>query len=75
MNPLQLESWSNYTLPAWIPSRASAEIVWIPVSERGILISLGGVVDPAYANVDQQNNASINAASVGCKGRLVVLTY
>ena len=64
MNPLQLEAWNNYTLPDEIPSRASAEIPWLPYGERGILILIGGVIYPAYANVNQKNNASINAASV-----------
>ena len=66
MSVQQQEKWNNYTLPAAAPGRASAEIAWVPVSEQGILVAIGGVIDPAYANVNQTNNASVNAASVGC---------
>jgi hypothetical protein len=64
MDPLHLESWKNHTLPDEAPGRASAEIVWVPVSEKGILIAIGGVVYPAYANIYQKNNASLDASSV-----------
>ncbi len=58
------ETWSNYTLPTTVPGRASAEIAWVPVAEQGLLVAIGGVVDPAYANINQTNNASTNYASV-----------
>jgi hypothetical protein len=58
------EKWNNYTLPTTVPGRASAEIAWVPVSEQGILVAIGGVIDPAYATVAQSNNDSVNAASV-----------
>jgi hypothetical protein len=64
MSVQQQEKWNNYTLPTTVPGRASAEIAWVPVSEQGILVAIGGVIDPAYANVNQTNNASTNAASV-----------
>jgi hypothetical protein len=60
----QQQTWKNHTLPSEIPGRASAEIVWVPVSKKGILVAIGGVIYPAYANVNQKNNASANAASV-----------
>ena len=66
----QQETWDNYTLPTEAPGRASAEIVWIPVSKQGILVALGGVIFPAYDNVNQTNNASANAASVSFTPRL-----
>jgi hypothetical protein len=66
----QKETWSNYTLPTTVPGRASAEIAWIPVSEQGLLVAIGGVIDPAYANVNQTNNASVNAASVSFSVRI-----
>ena len=65
MSVQQQEKWTNHTLlPDVAPGRASAEIAWVPVSEQGILVAIGGVIDPAYANVNQTNNASTNAASV-----------
>jgi hypothetical protein len=64
MTVQQQETWNNFTLPTEVPGRASAEIVWVPVSEHGILVALGGVIYPAYDNITQQNNASANAASV-----------
>jgi hypothetical protein len=60
----QQETWNNYTLPPSVPGRASAEIAWVPVAEQGVLVAIGGVIDPAYVNVNQTNNASVNAASV-----------
>lgn len=45
------EKWSNVTLPDSISGRASAELVWVPVGEKGILVALGGVVDPAFVTV------------------------
>ncbi|KAJ5355145.1 uncharacterized protein N7496_012357 [Penicillium cataractarum] len=39
-------SWTNTTLPPNIPGRANAELVWVPVSDSGVLVAIGGVVDP-----------------------------
>ncbi|KAJ5051966.1 uncharacterized protein L3040_001727 [Drepanopeziza brunnea f. sp. 'multigermtubi'] len=57
------ETWKNTTLPTTVPGRASAELVWVPVSEKGILVAIGGVLYPAYANVNQTNNASSTSIS------------
>jgi hypothetical protein len=38
------QTWSNITLPDNIPGRINAELVWIPVSQSGVLIAIGGVV-------------------------------
>ncbi|KAI9839213.1 MAG: hypothetical protein M1819_003206 [Sarea resinae] len=46
MSVMRHEQWSNVTLPSNIPGRANAELVWVPVSEQGILLAIGGVVDP-----------------------------
>ncbi|KAJ6120146.1 hypothetical protein N7523_004426 [Penicillium sp. IBT 18751x] len=40
------KEWTNNTLPSYIPGRAGAELVWVPVSEFGVLVAIGGVVDP-----------------------------
>jgi hypothetical protein len=58
------EKWSNLTLPPTVPGRASAEIVWVPVSEKGILVAMGGATFPSYANINRTNNASLNALIV-----------
>jgi hypothetical protein len=59
------ETWSNHTLPSTVPGRADAELVWVPVSKQGVLVAIGGVVYPSYLNVNQTNNASATASSVG----------
>jgi hypothetical protein len=56
--------WHNYTLPSNVPGRANAEIVWIPVSKQGVLVAVGGVIFPSYANVNQTDNPSQTAESV-----------
>jgi hypothetical protein len=58
------ETWKNYTLPSSVPGRANAELIWVPVSEKGILVAVGGVIFPAYATAGQRNNASATAESV-----------
>lgn len=35
--------WSNLTLPPHVPPRAGAEAVWLPVSESGAIVLIGGV--------------------------------
>jgi hypothetical protein len=46
MSTMRAEKWSNITLPDNVPGRANAEIAWIPVSESGALIAIGGVINP-----------------------------
>lgn len=60
------EIWKNTTLPSTVPGRSNAEIVWIPIGKRGVLVALGGVIDPAYAFFNNSDNASQKASSVGC---------
>lgn len=45
------ETWENVTLPSTIKGRANPELVWVPVGEQGILVSLGGVVYPDFSDV------------------------
>lgn len=47
------ETWANQTLPTNVPGRANPELVWIPVSRQGVLIAIGGSVDPEFAYVNQ----------------------
>ncbi|KAI0871529.1 hypothetical protein GGS24DRAFT_492145 [Hypoxylon argillaceum] len=53
------ETWTNVTLPDLIPSRADPSVVWVPVGEHGILVVLGGVINPYYNNPSQ---VSLNEA-------------
>src|SRR6267378_4279624 len=44
MSTMSNQTWSNNTLPDNIPGRINAELVWIPVSQSGVLIAIGGVL-------------------------------
>ena len=46
MSTMRSEEWSNTTLPDNIIPRADAELVWLPVSKRGVLLAIGGVTYP-----------------------------
>jgi len=52
------ETWANQTLPISVSGRANPELVWIPVSKQGVLIAIGGSVDPEFAYASQSLNAS-----------------
>lgn len=49
------EKWSNDTLhgKGSMKGRASSEMVWVPVGKRGILVVLGGVLYPPWAEKNQ----------------------
>ncbi|KAJ5242333.1 uncharacterized protein N7469_000660 [Penicillium citrinum] len=38
--------WVNYTLPDYVAGRSKGELVWLPVSKSGVLVAIGGVVEP-----------------------------
>ncbi|KFY77754.1 hypothetical protein V499_02931, partial [Pseudogymnoascus sp. VKM F-103] len=44
------EVWKNETIKSIVPGRASPEMVWVPVGKNGLLVVIGGVVDPVFAN-------------------------
>lgn len=46
MSTMRAEKWTNHSLPNFVPGRANAELVWIPVSQSGVLVAIGGVVNP-----------------------------
>ncbi|KAF7524962.1 hypothetical protein PCG10_005313 [Penicillium crustosum] len=46
MSQMSDGSWTNTTLPSYVPARSNAELVWVPVSESGVLVAIGGVVEP-----------------------------
>ena len=49
MSTQRSEKWANQTLPTSVPGRANPEIAWVPVSKQGVLIAMGGSVDPVFA--------------------------
>lgn len=46
MTNIQSLDWQNATLPTFVSPRAHAELVWVPTSEKGLLVVIGGVVYP-----------------------------
>jgi hypothetical protein len=64
MSTMRNETWSNYTLPDSIPGRINAELVWIPVSQSGVLIVIGGVLYSDALTAGTGLNATQAAASV-----------
>jgi hypothetical protein len=55
--------WTNDTLPGYIPARSNAELVWVPVSESGVLVAIGGVVEPIQFFRNDKENSSRTAES------------
>lgn len=45
MSVMRSEKWTNDTLPSDITPRKSAELVWLPVGEQGMLVALGGALN------------------------------
>jgi hypothetical protein len=64
MTTMQKESWKNTTLPANVPGRANAELVWIPVSESGVLVAIGGVINPEVLTASRNLTAAEAQESV-----------
>lgn len=58
MSSLGNGKWTNTTLPPYVPSRANAELVWVPVSDSGVLVAIGGVIQPAEFWSDTGLNSS-----------------
>lgn len=56
-------TWSNLSWPSGVVPRANAQLVWLPVSSQGVLIVIGGVVDPSELANGSSDNASQTAAS------------
>lgn len=45
MSTMREEEWKNHTIPDRIPGRTSGELVWVPVSDSGVLVAIGGVIN------------------------------
>ncbi|KAJ5373471.1 hypothetical protein N7517_005477 [Penicillium concentricum] len=63
MSVLRDAKWTNDTLPSYIPARSNAELVWVPVSESGVLVAIGGVIDPIQFFWHGKANTSRTAES------------
>jgi hypothetical protein len=64
MTTQRSEKWTNQTLPTYVPGRANAELVWVPVGKKGVLIAIGGVIQPEFAFANHSLNANQTAESV-----------
>lgn len=58
------EQWSKSDLPTATKGRSEAALVWVPVGEQGILVVLGGAVDPEWANPEGSGNATNSVSTV-----------
>ncbi|POS74331.1 kelch repeat protein [Diaporthe helianthi] len=58
------EQWSNVTLPDGILGRANPELVWVPVGAQGILVAVGGVVDPEFVSSAHISNNATGSENV-----------
>jgi hypothetical protein len=48
-------NFTNSTLPELIMGRANAELAWVPVSPKGVLVAIGGVINPEMIFKDGPN--------------------
>jgi hypothetical protein len=71
--PQGQSQWNNYTLPPSVTSRASGELVWVPVGQNGILVAIGGVTKLIYSTLD--NSISDSDAAEIVRFSLSLPTY
>lgn len=64
MTTMRLETWQNMTLPTNVTPRANAELVWLPVGESGVLVAIGGVINPEIITPERNLTESQAAQSV-----------
>ncbi|CAI7563872.1 unnamed protein product [Penicillium glandicola] len=63
MSDMSAGNWTNTTLPSYIPARSSAELVWVPVSDSGVLVAVGGVIEPIRFFRNEKSNTTRTAES------------
>ncbi|PLB46355.1 hypothetical protein P170DRAFT_438177 [Aspergillus steynii IBT 23096] len=69
MSEMRGNVWSNTSLPDYVPARANAELVWLPVSDSGVLVAIGGVLNPeSIYRTDGLSNAQMNASQRASPG-------
>lgn len=59
MSTMREEVWSNDTLSDKAPGRVNGELVWIPVSEAGVLVAIGGVINAEDTFMSALNDSQI----------------
>jgi hypothetical protein len=58
MSSAQGATWLNLSWPTGVLPRANAQLVWLPVSSQGVLVVIGGVINPSeLANGSTDNPA------------------
>ncbi|KAI3207680.1 hypothetical protein CBS147311_2781 [Penicillium roqueforti] len=63
MSTMSDGKWTNNTLPSYIPARSRAELVWVPISESGVLVAIGGVIEPIEFFRNEKANSTRTAES------------
>ncbi|KAI9840369.1 MAG: hypothetical protein M1837_001670 [Sclerophora amabilis] len=61
MFTMRSENWANDSLPSEIAGRAGAELAWIPTNSRGVLIAIGGVINPEWAYTSQSDQNTVES--------------
>jgi hypothetical protein len=58
------ETWKNLTLPENVAGRASAEGVFVPVGENGVIVFVAGVTHPDFASISEESDNQAALASL-----------
>lgn len=66
------EVWTKETIGKNVPDRANPEVVWVPVGKNGVLVVVGGVINPVYANLSYTLTPTQMAQSVSL---FILLSY
>ncbi|KAJ5724928.1 hypothetical protein N7493_006656 [Penicillium malachiteum] len=64
MTVMRSEVWDNVTLPSNIQGRANAELVWVPVSTNGVVVAIGGVINPAELYIELSSEQETESKDV-----------
>ncbi|KAI9375114.1 hypothetical protein BJX61DRAFT_540139 [Aspergillus egyptiacus] len=75
MSEMRDAVWSNRTIPDYVPARAGAEAVWLPVSESGIVVLIGGAnpIESIYPiGLEEEEQAESRRVSPGFMERVAV---
>ncbi|KIW84238.1 hypothetical protein Z517_03488 [Fonsecaea pedrosoi CBS 271.37] len=73
MSVMRSEKWTNTTLPAEIQPRANAELVWLPVSDKGVLVAIGGVSAPEEIWASGLNDSQTSESEAQSPGFMTTL--
>lgn len=59
MKTIHDATWTNISLPEHVSGRGSASLLWLPVSDQGLLLAIGGVKNPVDVFSGYYSNASL----------------